>query len=393
MAFSLLGEIVPHLCNYNTFADDNCGIFYKMRVAIITTVDHNVGDDFVREGIKYLLRNHLKNQHVEFQYIHKHSPITSRYGFEWFRIYGLSSKVDKIIPLSFTRDRIVEADWVVQSGAPVYWCHDGAHCYSNEWYSPLIEKRFVKSKNKKLLNLAAGTCQKYHSDGSEFCDHCKDYIKAFSQLSSLNTVRDSLAKVVLKDIGISAPVIPCSSIFAIDEFGLKNEGNDYVAVNYMRGGAHYIFGQKIDSDKWENEFSKFYFEIKKRERVVISCHSQKEFNTAKKLDPSGEIFFKKNDYGAYMRFYSRAKYGIMNRVHGALMLASFGKPSIVIGNDSRVRMANEIGLETLFVNDADYQVLMHQYEYLKSGANNYKERFIAIKEKAYEDYMKALSVL
>jgi len=239
-----------------------------MKISIITTVDHNVGDDFVREGIKYLLRQHFQKETIEFQNIHKHSPITTRYGFESFRNLRLSSRVDKVIPKSWTKDRIFEADIVIQSGAPVYWCHEtgGGHCYNNEWYKPLIKERFLKKNKTKLLNLAAGTCQTYHSDGSEFCETCNDYMKEFYELADVTTVRDTLAKTVFSNIGIDVPVIPCSSIFAIDEHGLKNEGEEYVVVNYMKGGAHYTFGQKIDVEKWETEFKKFYFELKERAR-------------------------------------------------------------------------------------------------------------------------------
>lgn len=364
-----------------------------MKISIITTVDHNVGDDFVREGIKYLLRQYFKNEDLQFQNIHKHSPITTRYGYENFRKLRLSSIADKIIPKSWSKDRVFEADMLVQSGAPVYWCHDGTHCYKNEWYKPLIKERFVKNKNAKLINLAAGTCQKYHSDGTEFCKKCNEYIKEFYELSKITTVRDTLAKVVLNKIGLDVPVIPCSSIFAIDELNLKNEGEEYVVVNYMKGGSHFTFGQKIDFEKWESEFKKFYFELKEKERVVISCHNQKEVNEALELDPNAEIFYQKDDYLAYMKFYSKAKFGIMNRVHGAFLMASYGKPSIVIGNDSRARMPEEIGLKHYFVNDADYKLLNQEYEFLKSGADNFAERFKVIKEKAYGDYMKAFSAL
>lgn len=366
-----------------------------MKIAIITTVNHNVGDDFVREGIKYLLRQYFKNQKIEFQNIHKHSPITTRYGFESFRYLRLSSRVDKILPKSWSKDRILEADIVVQSGAPVYWCHEGGdgHCYNNEWYKPLIKDRFIKNKNTKLLNLAAGTCQKYNSDGSEFCEKCNNYIKEFYDLSKVTTVRDTLGRVVLSKIGLDVPIIPCSSIFAIDEHKLKNEGEEYVVVNYMKGGAHYTFGQKIDIEKWAREFKKFYFELKKRERVIISCHNQKEVDEALEFDQKAEIFYVKDDYLKYMKFYSKAKFGIMNRVHGAFMMASYGKPSIIIGNDSRARMPEEIGLKHYFVNDADYELLNKEYEFLKDGANNFSERFKVIKEKAFNDYMKALSVL
>lgn len=366
-----------------------------MKISIITTVNHNVGDDFVREGIKYLLRQHFKNQNIEFQNIHKHSPITARYGFEWFRNLRLSSKVDKILPKRWSKDRVFEAEILVQSGAPVYWCHEigGGHCYNNEWYKPLIKERFLNNKNAKLLNLAAGTCQTYHSDGSEFCDTCKNYMKEFYELASVTTVRDTLAKKIFLDIGIDVPVIPCSSIFAVDEHNLKNEGEEYIVVNYMKGGAHYTFGQKIDFEKWENEFKKFYFSLKQKERVIISCHNQKEVDEAKELDPNAEIFYVKDDYVEYMKFYSKAKFGIMNRVHGAFLMASYGKPSVVIGNDSRARMPEEIGLKHYFVNDANYKLLNKEYEFLKNGADNFSERFKVIKEKAFEDYMKALSIL
>jgi hypothetical protein len=161
----------------------------------------------------------------------------------------------------------------------------------------------------------------------------------------------------------------------------------------MKGGSHFTFGQKIDFDKWESEFKKFYFDLKKKERVIISCHNQKEVNEALELDPEAKIFFEEHDYLAYMRFYSKAKFGIMNRVHGGFLMASYGKPSIIIGNDSRARMAEEIGLKNYFVNDVDYDVLMQEYAFLSSGADNFKERFKAIKSKAFNDYQKALSVL
>jgi hypothetical protein len=366
-----------------------------LKISIITTVDHNVGDDFVREGIKYLLKRKFKDKEIQFENIHKHSPITTRYGFEWLRSGRLSNRIDKIIPKNWSRDKIFEADIVVQSGAPVYWCHElvGAHCYENEWYRPLIKERLSKNKSVKFLNLASGSCQKYYSDGTEFCRKCNTYIKVIYNLSDVTTLRDTLSQKILAKIGINCPVIPCCSIFAIDEHGFKNEGDKYVVVNYMKGGAHYTFGQNIDFKKWEKEFKKFYYDLKKSENVIISCHDQHEFSEAKKLDPNGKIFYKKNNYIAYMKFYSKAKFGIMNRIHGAYLIASYGKPSIIIGNDSRARMAQEIGLESCFVNDADYDFLKKKYWILKEGDNNFGLKFRSIKEKAFKNYMKALSSL
>ena len=50
----------------------------KTKTSIITTVDHNVGDDFVREGLLYLLSSAGLVEDVEL--IHKHSPVTNFYG-------------------------------------------------------------------------------------------------------------------------------------------------------------------------------------------------------------------------------------------------------------------------------------------------------------------------
>jgi hypothetical protein len=290
---------------------------------------------------------------------------------------------------------VLDADILVQCGAPVYWCHKigGGHCCDNEWYIPLIKRRFLKNKNTRLLNIAAGTCQKYNSDGSEFCERCNNYIREFYNFSIITTARDTLAKIVLSKVGIDIPIIPCSSIFAVDEYGLQNEGEEYIVMNYMRGGAHYTFGQKIDFQRWENEFKRFYFKLKEKEKIIVSCHNQKEVSEILEMDPEADIFYKKDDYLAYMKFYSKAKFGIMNRVHGAFLMASYGKPSIVIGNDSRAKMVEEIGLKHYFVNDVDFNLLMREYKSLKTGGNDYGKKFKSIKKKAFNNYMKEFSVL
>ena len=108
-----------------------------MKISIITTVDHNVGDDFVREGIKYLLKKFFKNENIEFNNIHKHSPITARYGYENFRNLRLSKILDNTIPKNCSKDKVLEADILVQSGAPVYWCHESAGSRRRSWEKSL----------------------------------------------------------------------------------------------------------------------------------------------------------------------------------------------------------------------------------------------------------------
>lgn len=363
-----------------------------MKIAFITTVDHNVGDDFVREGLTYLLRQHFKGQNISFSSVHKHAPISTRMGFEKVKDLSFSEKWDNRLPLWITPDKIMSADLVVQSGAPVYWYHRNLtnSVTHNEWYGPLIKRRFLKNKSAMLFNIAAGSCQTFFSDGSEFQESKEvcDYIREFYELSSVTTLRDSLSGKVFGQLGLDAPVIPCSSIFAIDEYGLRPETPEYVVVNYMAGGAHYTFNQPIDFDKWKKEFTDFYYDLKKTEKVIFSCHDEKEVAEAKQIDPDAQIFYSKS-FLEFMKFYAKAKYGVMNRVHGGFLIASYGRPSIVIGNDSRARMASEIGVRNYFVNDASRDMLNREVELLRKETSSYPDKFARIKQAAYSDYMTA----
>ena len=74
----------------------------------------------------------------------------------------------------------------------------------------------------------------------------------------------------------------------------------------------------------------------------------------------------------------------------AFLIASF-EAAFVIGNDTRAKMTEEIGLTSCFVNDATVDVLMEQYDFYKSGADSFTERF-EIKTTAFA-IMKALSAV
>ena len=365
-----------------------------MKVAFITTVDHNVGDDFIREGVKYLLKNYFSTKNIHFTNVHKHSPITSRYGFEKVRSLRQSERWDKRIPLWLTKDRILESDLVVQSGAPVYWCHKGlSTCVShNEWYKPLIKERYLKKDDSSLINIAAGSCQAFFSDGGEFLEDqavC-EYIREFAELSDVTTVRDKLAQNVLKMLGYDVPLIPCASVFAIDELQIKSQSSKYVIVNYMSGGGHFKFNQNIDSRKWESTFREFYEKLKTHEDVVFSCHNKKEIEEAKLIDPHANIFFS-NSYQDYLKLYAKTKFAFVNRIHAAYPIASFGKQAIIIGADTRAKMALEIDLPYTFVNDINVEVLLQIYDQFRSSEKEYSDKLQKIKRRALDNYMSAFS--
>lgn len=370
-----------------------------MNVSIITTINHNVGDDFVREGILYLLGRGLGK--FNYQLIHKHIPVTVRPEWEWYYSSGLSGFMDRLprarglfwsklidtLPLAPTTDKILNCDLLVQSGAPVYW--KGAHC--TEWFEPLIQKRYLSTKSRApLINIGAGTCQLYESDGSEVIADTKtaEYIRNLYNLCSVTTLRDKLSQRILNELGLEAPVITCPSIFARDQLQIPSYPEEYVALNFMTLGGHYNYHG--DSPKqWEQTFIDFYNLISKRTKTLLVCHNQTELRAAKKLAIDAHVYIG-NTAADYLNVYSRAKYFIGCRVHAAFATASFGKPAFVIGNDTRAKMTEEIGLKSVCVKDASVDLLMTIAKELESMCKEYPERFNVIKQSALQSYLRAL---
>lgn len=364
-----------------------------MSVAIITTVRHNVGDDFVREGIFYLLAAAGCRSPIE--QIHKHSPATAVRGMEFVRNLRVSRVLDPLARVAQLKNRIDQAEVLIQSGAPIYWCHEnGPHCSANEWFDPLIRKRFLPKRNgRPFLNIAGGSCQRYHSDGSEInaCPKCKAYITEFFDSCDLTLLRDKLAQKMLNLAGRDAEVLPCTSIFARDQYNIAPNDGGYIVVNFMEAGGHYTFGQSIDQVKWRKNFSIIVQKLELHGRVVAACHSVAEEKVVKQIVPHLETFIVPDKHVAFMNFYAGARFAIVNRVHAGFMMASFGKPVAVIGNDSRALMINNLNLKSHFVEDVDTVLIDQMIDEVLRREHSYKDEIEAIRRQARLDYIEKIS--
>src|SRR5689334_2896414 len=116
-----------------------------LKISLITTQGTNIGDDFVREGVRAALDS-ICTYHPYL--IDKHQPETS---------CASPLAEDHFEPLS---DKICEADAVIQCGAPVYWnlgSLPGQKCSSAEWIEPLWYRRIAKvHESLPVLNISAG---------------------------------------------------------------------------------------------------------------------------------------------------------------------------------------------------------------------------------------------
>ncbi len=364
-----------------------------MYVSIITTTRHNIGDDFVREGIISVLSDIAKINTIELT--HKHSPVTTIYGRERIRNLYVSRVVEPVSRVFGEKNRISDADVLIQAGAPVYWCHpNGPHCADNEWFDPLIRKRFLKARHgRKFLNLAGGSCQVYHSVGLEVggCPKCKSYIAEFFDACDLTLLRDSLAKRMLNLAGRDAEVLPCTSIFARDYLNISPRKGEYIVVNFMENGGHYTFGQNINALKWRRNFVSIVKKLQLHGRVVAACHTPTEERQVKELVPHIDTYIVPDEHVAYMDFYAGARFAIVNRVHAGFMMASFGKPAVVIGNDSRALMVKSLNLVSHYVEDVSDVLIDKMIDELISREYNYQEEMEEIRSKTRSAYAEKIS--
>ena len=376
-----------------------------MRIAAITTVSHNIGDDLVREGILYLLGKIGIN--VEVFKIHKHLPITVRPEWEWMEssraikriketpglsLLKISNWLDSRLPLNDQTDKILSSDVLIQCGAPVYWLNGASSCDRSEWYDALIRRRWDLVRERvPFLNLAGGSCQAYHSNGEEFLGAVNTlaFVRRFFDDCDLTILRDKLAAKILQSAGRDAKILPCTSIFARHRVNITPKLGSYVALNYMPAGGHYSLGAKKGAKAWENTFGNFVRQLPAGNDYIFVCHNRLELREARRLFPKYKTFWS-DDYLDYLRFFSAAKFGIFNRVHAAFALASFGRPSFVTGTDSRARMCDMIGLESGYVDEVSSQKLLEEAERLEASWKEYNCAIEAIKVGAEVDYLRSI---
>jgi hypothetical protein len=122
---------------------------------------------------------------------------------------------------------------------------------------------------------------------------------------------------------------------------------------------------------------------------MVVCHNAKELEAAIRLVPEMERFHS-DDYRDYLKLYSRAKWGLLNRVHGAFALASLGKPAAVVGSDTRARMIRVLGLPEVFVNDATEAWAERTISELRSSVATYPLKMAELKARAATGYLEQL---
>lgn len=344
-----------------------------LKVTFFSTRRTNVGDDFVREGLRAVLDS--LTPYAGYQ-VNKHDPEAS---------CRTPYPEEDGPPLA---DKVRDADVVIQCGAPVYWnlgTAPGQRCTTAEWTGPFWYERVARVCQRiPVLNLAAGACQRYDEDTRRLLEEpeCVRFIRDLHSFCRLTTVRDSLAGELHTRLGLPAALLPCASIHAWRRYPQPPSPRSRIALNFMPLGGHYDLDGRVDPALWAAHFLEIDFRFRALGwETALVAHDLAERDAAARLFPGRDVFYS-DDYRPYLDFYATCMGGVLNRVHGAMLLAGSGSPCFVVGNDSRARMADEIGLPRCHVADAVPETIVNTVSVMLAEGE-FRRRMLRLEQQSF----------
>jgi len=367
----------------------------RLRVGLITTLNTNIGDDFIREGICLVLRDVLRGHEPDWVAVNKHYPFSVYPRWHPINVPQFLPRgryrASRLLAKAFHRiglSRFDDCDFLIQCGTPVVW-HGCSQC---DWAEPLwlhVVGRLAR-RNMPVINLGAGA--DYAWERRSACmDDGADAAFARHMLSfcELTTVRDPVAQTFFRSLGVECELIPCPALLPGRQFLDGTDHKGFVAVNYMEKGGHGDFGQSIDRHQWRNTILEVVRRLRRRHRVVLVCHNAEERELARAVAPDVSHFLPR-DVWEYLAVMSWAKVGLCNRMHAAVALAGMGIPSVAVGVDSRMLMVGVLGLPYVYVKEATAQRLESLLHTLLHRRAAERERLLRLRDQAYQRYRELL---
>lgn len=329
-----------------------------MNLAIITTLGINAGDNFIYEGFRRIFPPHL---------------------------LGSTFLIDKG---SIPRDKgyrrwIDAADLVVICGSPVLY----HNCYKMHWQCKLLD--YCERRRKPVLLFAIGSNFPCSTDGTclipdteaepEYAQFVQRYgFLAWKPIS----VRDPYALDFVQKLDIlDAVPLHCPSLFA--QPIRENTDGEWIGV---------VWGETY----WQaplkpNEVLGRLVKVKKRlakhfpdKQVVWFTHDERSYYQIRKAMGATNVIFS-NNYTDYFAHYARCAVAISTKVHGTMLLASMGIPSVLLQLDSREATLRAIGESGMPLTESPKQIATKCIE-MWEARRVFRERIKATKAEACEKY-------
>lgn len=360
----------------------------------------NIGHSFMAVGMEEAIK-HTYDKTVDVQHIEQH------YFFEVYpklhplRMIHLAphSKFIGVKNILNTR-KISELLWktaknyknsigLIECGGPTLTAWAG-----NEPNIGLIfnhQLGAISSQGIPALDLGLGSCFPLSDIPDEISDPInKSYWNRVFELTATTSVRDKKAHEIISKLG-RVPILLACAAFLTGYFWegkgyIHNISNDnYIIINYQLYGSNEDWGQSVDVDKWKETVLKFANYFSRNNKVIFLCHNKKEKDLALSLGLPNDVILPQNEI-EYGKIISKARFGLVNRIHAAIPLASMGIPSLVVGNDTRLGAIEILGLKTFFTKDITAEILIEHATELEKKLSEEKERLNVYRTQVREQY-------
>ncbi|GAK56584.1 methyltransferase type 11 [Candidatus Vecturithrix granuli] len=351
------------------------------KIGFLTSRRVNVGDEFIREGIRAVL-DRLNMTYTPL-YVHKLSEAS---------LHTPDENETFIV-----KDKYWDSDLFIQSGAPVYWhlLNGQSTSLNSAWHQWMWKERILKNKEGRpvFINLGAGSCQPWGDMGDAFLHDadCVQFAKAASDRAALTTVRDPVADHLLKVLQLPHETLPCPAFLAACRCHISVSTNEVIGVNLMALGGHYDLCGNFDSVLWQKQCFALSTELRKIGKLLFIAHDQPEAEFMLKFALPGERIFLSGDWRDYFDVYAACHIVVANRVHGAVCAAGFGVPAIILGNDTRAMIGDYIGIPRYHVRELDViEVIQHVRKFLDTRDDE-RSRLLGLRDTTINRYKNLLA--
>lgn len=356
-----------------------------LKIGFLTTLGVNVGDEFIREGIRAILDNLSINYHP--YYINKCDPASL-----W------EPKEDE---LDTVTDKYWQSHVFIQSGAPVYWhLLDGKSTSLNsEWHQWIWKERILNQQQHThplFINLGAGSCQPWGETGLPFLndEDCVAFAKAAAMRSALTTVRDPIAANLLTDLQLQHHALPCPAFLAAARHQqIRKIDFPVIGINLMPLSSHYDLTGNFDPELWRNSCKTLISKLRLQGKLIFICHDEKERTFLNHFAENNERIFISQNWRDYFDIYSSCSIVVANRVHGAVCAAGFGVPAIIIGNDTRATIGDLIGIPRYHSIRIQPEEICQQVTQFILYRNKEQNRLLELRQKTLKKYQELLHPL
>lgn len=268
---------------------------------ITTTENRNLGDELIRIGVQNLIRE--IDTKAEFLLLDKEKWINPQ---------------------------TVNFDKAILCGMPLFWNNEISESQRAGWWEALFLHSGFNKKN--FLILGAGNATGIGGIKNEIMFGAA--IQQAIDTAFAVTDRDNSHKYH-PDLISSI----CPAAFAIK----KRKEPKYKLCTLMKQGAHDRHFNPEEADLWKKNIGNISKYLMSENFYFIEHASKPYYEDGEGLGWPKDKIIRFNTAEEYLDIYAQAQCYIGNRLHGALLVASIGRPALAIGYDSRLGMVEKIG--------------------------------------------------